>query len=262
MATLPGVFLTTKKNGEISYRSSINFKGKHISLGSFSTEKKASLAYKEAKALCDLPHKTIEDYKKNSVLPFAKWVSLINFRDNNMYCKTPIYILSNYFLYYFGPEDVLKFDVDDLFYYSKHTIQRRGGHLFVAEYGTQFNILTRYGIKNFAVAGRDYRFVNGDCTDFRYRNIEIINKYHGVTHHMERGISTYTVKIHINGDFQVGTYQTEAEAAVAYNKAATLLQKKGVKKNFPKNFVMELNEIEYAALYNKISISPKIRNWK
>lgn len=262
MANLPGVFSAKKKNGTVYYRSSMNFKGKHISLGSYTTEREAYAAYKKAHELCEDKTKTIYDYNYSYILPFDKWVSILNFRDNGIYCKTPIYILSTYFLYYFTPEYALKFDVDDLFYYSKHTIQRRGGHLFVAEYGTQFNILTRYGIKNFAVAGKDYRFVNGDNTDFRYRNIEIINKYHGVTHHMERGISTYTVKIHINGDFQVGTYQTETEAAVAYNKAATLLKEKGVQKNFPKNYVLELNEIEYAALYNKICISPKIRNWK
>ena len=54
---------------------------------------------------------------------------------------------------------------------------RRGGHLFVADYGMQVNIASRYGIKNFAVENRDYRFVNGNDHDFRYANIEILNTY-------------------------------------------------------------------------------------
>ncbi len=261
MEQTPGVFLAKKKNGDVYYRASITCKGKHISLGSYPTQQQAKAAYETATTIYRKNHLTLEDYHADSALTFDKWVTLLNFRDNGMYCKTPIYIYSNYFLYYFGPEDFLKFDVDDLFYYSKHTIQRRGGHLFVAEYGTQFNILSRYGIKNFAVVDRDYRFMNGDPTDFRYRNIEIINKYHGVTKEINRGIISYTAKIHINGDFQVGTYSTEAEAAVAYNKAATLLQENGFSKNFPKNYVLELNETEYAKTYHKIRISKHIRDF-
>ncbi len=259
MSKLPGVFSATKKDGSTYFRASITHNGKHISLGSFNTEQKASQAYKEASYLLssDTP---IEKHDKNSVLSYNKWISLINFRDNKIYCKTPIYIFSNYFHYYFDKDDYLKFDVDDLFYYSKHTIQRRGGHLFVADFGTQYNILSRYGIKNFAVAGKDYRFVNGDTNDYRYANIEVINKYHGVSKQINRGISYYTAKIHINGDYQIGTYQTEAEAAVAYNKAAIYLKEHGFTKNFPMNYVLELNEIEYATIFNRISISKNIRN--
>ena len=262
MGLLPGVFVATKKDGTTYYRSSITYKNKHISLGSYDTAPEASDAYEEAGKLLNTSSITINHHSLKMHLPFEKWVSLINFRDNGIYCKTPIYITTSYFLYYFNKEEHLKFDVDDLFYYSKHKIQRRGGHLFVAEYGMQVNILARYGIKNFAVEGRDYRFVNGDTSDFRYRNIEIINKYHGVFQIQKKGVFTYLVKIHINGDYLVGTYNTEVEAAVAYNKAATLLQEQGVKKNFPKNYVIELNEIEYASLYNKVAISKKIRNYK
>ena len=34
--------------------------------------------------------------------------------------------------YYLSPSHVLKFDPDDLFYYSSHKIMRRGNHYFVA----------------------------------------------------------------------------------------------------------------------------------
>lgn len=48
---LKGVFPATKKDGTIYYRTSINYSGKHISLGSFASEEMAHLAYKEAPRL-------------------------------------------------------------------------------------------------------------------------------------------------------------------------------------------------------------------
>ena len=44
----PGVFSASKKDGTIYFRSSFTYKNKHISLGSFSTEKDAHKAYLEA----------------------------------------------------------------------------------------------------------------------------------------------------------------------------------------------------------------------
>lgn len=196
------------------------------------------------------------------ILPFEKAIVLINFRDNNLYFKTPIYIKHRYFLYYLSPSYVLKFTADDLFYYANHKIMKRGGHLFVADFGMQVNILSRYGIKNFAVAGKDYLFVNGDNTDYRYENIEIINKYNGVSEITERGLSIYKAKIHINGDFIIGKYKTEIEAGIAYNKAVDCLLEKGLVKNFTKNYIVELSEEEYHKIYNEIKISNKILHYK
>ena len=48
MADKTGVYEAYKKDGTKYYRSSINYRNKHISLGSFSTENKAAKAYKEA----------------------------------------------------------------------------------------------------------------------------------------------------------------------------------------------------------------------
>ena len=41
MKRLPGVFQARKKNGDIYFRSSVTFRGKHISLGSFATQEEA-----------------------------------------------------------------------------------------------------------------------------------------------------------------------------------------------------------------------------
>lgn len=261
MPSLPGVFKSVKKNGETYYRASITYKNKHISLGSYPQETKANLAYvNAAELLCDSEH-TIEDYDSSQTLPFDKWVILINFRDNGMYFKNPIYLKKHYFIYYFNRKILLKFDIDDLFYYANHKIMKRGGHLFVSDYGMQLNLLSRYGIKNYAVAGKDYRFSNGDNTDYRYGNIEIINRYYGVTKSYRKGLPIYTSKIHIRGDFIIGRYKTETEAAIAYNKAARLMKEKGLKKVFPENYINDIDEIEYARIYYAIRISKKIRNY-
>jgi len=265
MKRLPGVFQAKKKDGSIYYRASITFHSKHISLGSFPTEAQAGQAYKEAKLLLeDSNILTPDDYPSDSyaVLSFAKWISLLNFKNNGFYIKTPIYLQSNFFSYYLSPTDVLTFDADDLFYYSNHSIMRRGNHLFVAEYGMQTNIHSRYGIKNFARLGIDYRFVNGDTNDFRYSNIEIFNSYHGVTCRNQGTAKIYTAKIHIHGDYVVGTYPTEIEAAVAYNKAADILHKKKCKKKFEKNYIEKLDSKEYHKLYDSISISKKIIDYQ
>ena len=89
-----------------------------------------------------------------------------------------------------------------------------------ADFGMQVNILNRYGIKNYAVPGRDYRFENGDTTDFRRENLIILNRYHGVSYEKEKGL--YLSKIHVRGNYVIGRYTTMEEAAIAYNKAVDI----------------------------------------
>lgn len=259
---LAGVYKTQKKDGTTYYRSSITFSGKHISLGSFQTEQKAHQAYLLADRILHNSSLSLADYSRaeDNPLSFSKWVSLVNFRDNHIYIKTPVYLYQKYFYYYFGPEDYLIFDSDDLFYYSSRTISRRGGHLFVADYGMQVNILSRYGIKNYAVAGRDYQFANGNKRDYRYENIIVINRYHGVCQKIREGKTFYETKIHWNGDFIVGRYDNEIEAAIAYNKAASTLLTKGYIKDYPVNYIEELSNTEYRARYQKVTISSRLKN--
>ncbi|QFJ55753.1 hypothetical protein [Pseudobutyrivibrio xylanivorans] len=252
----PGVYESTRKNGDIYYRGNITYNGKHISIGSFDSEAQCNSAYKEAWEILKDNSITLLSYQNHIYnLPFDKVVTLINFRDNHIYIKNPIYLQKNYFVYYLDASTVLKFDNDDLFYYSSHKIQNRGGHMFVTDYGMQYNILGRYGIKPYSVIGRDYKFANGDCYDFRYSNIIVINKYHGVSKEIKKGKSIYTAKIHLNGDFIVGRYNSEAKAAVAYNKAVDLCKSRGMRKVFPTNFVTEFSPREYADVYTELKIS-------
>lgn len=184
---MKGTFAARKKDGTVYYRASITYRRKHISLGGFDTILKANAAYLEADRILNRERLSINQYRNYSPLPFEKWVILINFRDNGIYFGTPIYARTKFFYYYLSPTDVLKFDIDDLFYYSSRKIMKRDGHLFVADYGMHINILNRYGIRNFAVAGKDYLFLNDDDTDFRHENIAIINRYQGVAEVVYKG---------------------------------------------------------------------------
>lgn len=257
----PGVFTASKKDGTVYYRASITYKKKHISLGSYPTALLAYGAYLEGTSLLTDPALTIESYSVHRVLPFTKWVCLTNYRDNQIYFATPIYMRINYFEYYLSQDFILKFDIDDLFYYSSHKIMMRGRHFFVSDYGMQVNIMNRYGIKNYAVRDRDYRFVNGDDMDFRYENIEIFNVYHGVIRKETKKGIRYVAKIHINGNYTIGTYESDIEAAIAYNKAVDLLKKAGVNKNFSPNYLENLSPSAYADIYSKLHISSKITNY-
>lgn len=256
---IKGVSTAQKKDSSRYYRASITYRNKHISLGSHSSNIKAGLAYEQAKKLLFHSDISVEDYVPASPLPFEKWVVLINFRDHGLYIPTPVYLKNKFFLYYLSPSFCLKFDIDDLFYYSSHKIMKRGRHLFVADYGMQYNILNRYGIMSYAVASKDYFFINGDDTDFRYENIKIVNRYRGVSQITGKKGSLYKVTLHIRSNYVVGTYETEAAAAIAYNKAVDIVKRNGIDRKFTQNYVEGLSPAAYADLYTTLPVSEKIR---
>lgn len=259
----PGVFPAVKKNGEAYFRASLTYRQKHISLGSFPCAPKAHAAYLEGCRLISTAGCAISSYNDASPLPFEKWVCLINFRDNGLYFGNPIYVSKKFFSYYLSPSHVLKFDPDDLFYYSSHKIMCRGNHYFVADYGMQVSIASRYGIKPYAREGKDFRFINGDSTDFRRENLEILNIYHGVTLERQKsGQYLYTVRIHVRGNYLVGRYASEPEAAIAYNKAIDVLKKNGCAKNYTPNYIEGLPPSKYAEIYTALHISPRIAQYR
>ena len=135
MKMLPGVYKSAKKDGSISYRASITFRSKHISLGSFKSEEQAHYAYLDAAEIINNSNIFTPDNYSASLcrmLPFSKWVVLNNFKNNGIYIKTPIYLRKTFFNYYISEHDVLTFDADDLFYYSDHSILR-GAAIFLLQ---------------------------------------------------------------------------------------------------------------------------------
>ncbi len=263
---LPGVYRAEHKDGSEYFRSSITYGNKHISLGSYDNPGDAHLAYTEAQEL--LSASAGESGDDNAIasfdpgvnrLAFDKWVVLCNYRDNGVYIPNPIYVRPRLFYYYFAPHDFFIFSGEDLFYYSAHRIQRRGGHHFVADYGSQINILSRYGIRPHAVAGKDYIFINGNPQDMQYSNIKVINPYHGVR---SDGNGRYSVRIHVKGYLNVGAYDSAIEAAVAYNKAADILLEAGVSRQYSMNYIDGLSPKSYADIYTSAAISDGVINYK
>lgn len=264
---MTGVYEARKKSGEVYYRASLTYKNKHISLGSSSDEAVSHAMYNEASDVINNPdnhwidteHRT-SSYNESMVLPFGKYISLINFRDNNIYIKTPIYMCHKYFLYFLKENEVLQFSTDDLFYYSNHTIMSRGGYYFVNDYGMQTSILSRLGVRNHSVKGKDYIFKNGDIHDYRYENIQVVNRYNGVSQLTKNGRVIYKSRIHINGDYILGEFASETEAAVAYNKAIDMLSGL-INVTYTPNYIEGISSVEYASLYHNIILSRNFRKY-
>lgn len=257
-----GVYTAQKKNGTVYFRSSITYRNKHIALGSFTTPLEAQKAYSEASTLLHDSSLTLYDHRAGQMsLSFDKWVALLNFRDHTIYLTNPIYIRKHYFSYFLDPKTELKFSIDDLFYFASHKIIKRGGHLYVNDYGMQITILNRYGIKNYAVYGKDYELINKDPYDFRYENIRILNSFHGVSCFPKRTENKYQSKLHLKGNYVIGYYKDAITAAIAYNKAIDIVKKNGCTKNFTFNYIEEISPSSYASVYTSIRVSGKIRSY-
>ena len=259
---MEGAYKSQKKDGTIYYRSSITHNGIHISLGSFPNEIDATIAYKEARRIyqdTNITTMNFRDYVKK--LHWEKAICILNHRDHGIYVKTPIYQGKEFVSYFLSPNTILKFDTDDFFYYSQHKIlSRNGGSYYVNDYGSQYRILSRYGIRNYAVEGRDYDFVNGDPHDMRRANIQVYSHYHGVVCLVDSIPMAYEARIHLNGDYRIGCFESEEEAAVAYNKAVDYAKDHGIHKNFPMDFVEELTPREYAYIYRQVKLPKRYRN--
>lgn len=258
MSNLPGVTPSRKKDGTLYYRSSMTIQGKHISLGSFEAAQDANKAYLEACAIIREHQYELSDYNDSFALDFTKFVILMNYRNTKIYFKTPIYLAPDFFYYYLAPDQYLIFDREDLFFYANHKLQTRGGYLFICDYGSQYSILSRYGIKNYAKKGVDYIFVNHNEYDFRYENIKIINEYTGVTQVKLDGKTIYEAIIHIRGNFLIGRFSDEITAAIAYNKAVDILSQKGIRRKYVKNYINTYSSDQYHQIYNTIDIPKHI----
>ncbi|MBR6329506.1 MAG: hypothetical protein IKR68_07640 [Lachnospiraceae bacterium] len=263
---LPGVYTVKRKDNTISYRASLTCSGRHISLGSYPDEDTAHRAYCAAKDLMESKASPGEYSVFEDSLPFDKFISLINLRDNGVYFATPIYLMRRFFHYYLSPDEIMTFDAEDLFYFARHRIQRRGGRLFVSDYGMQVTLSTRYGIRPFSVEGRDHEFLNGDPLDFRYENIRIISPFIGVTPFFKKSETipmtlSYKVRIHVKGYYTVGIFSDEISAAIAYNKAVDHIKLRYSEKNYGQNFIEDLPAKEYAEIYTGLDISAFIKSF-
>ena len=76
----------------------------------------------------------------------------------------------------------------------------------------------------------------------------------------KKGHTLFQAYIHINGNFILGNYSSETEAAIAYNKAVEMLKSKS-NVSYDVNYIDELNPIQYASTYNNTRLSKKFRRY-
>ncbi len=240
------------KNSGTEYQLYYKYKNKRIYLGAYQTFALASSAFLEAEEV--VISKISIDCASHLTLPFHKVVSLINFRDNGVFFKNPIYICGDYFKYYVSKDTVFSFDNNHLFFFSTNKIAIRGNYIYTQDGITQRNILSRFGIPSHSVCGKDYLFKNNNPYDFRKDNLHIVRHYLGVTYVKKNGLPVYVTKIFFNKSIVVGHYSSEVEAAIAYNKAADLLTKH-TQTEYMHNDIPYLTQAEYNALYESVTIS-------
>ena len=86
---------------------------------------------------------------------------------------------------------------------------------------------------------------------------KLLNPYHGVEIVKTAGLDKYKARIHINGNFVIGTYNTIEKAAIAYNKAVDMAHAHGIEKNYPENYIESISGKEYADIYTSVTVSNK-----
>lgn len=157
---------------------------------------------------------------------------------------------------------MLTFDIEDLFYYSGHKIMSRGGYFFVNElrYADQYFSTLRYPQP---LRKRKRLFIPQRWrTRFPLFQCCHCQRYNGVEQIEKNGRILYKTRIHINGNYTIGTYTSENEAAIAYNRAIDLLAEQLPDfKNYTRNYIEGLSHIEYASIYNTVKISRRFRRY-
>lgn len=240
------------------YKTYFLYEDHKLYLGTYPTMEHAEKVVKEAEELMQLPT-GVPQFNHYS-LDYKKIVSLCNLRDNKSYIKNPIYLYPTYFTYYLSKDCILTFDLKDLLYYSTYKIYKRGNYLYTQDAISQQSILSRYGIPNHSVINKDYLFKNNNPYDFRYHNIEIINGYKGVSKKLKGNTEIYVAYIYIKANLIIGHYSSEIEAAIAYNKAIDILSKHDTGKDYTHNIIPFITKSEYDAIYEKLTISPRIEH--
>ena len=238
------------------YKIYFVYEGQKIYLGVYASRKEGQRILDEAEKIMHLPAgiPSFDDYTLN----YKKVVCLCNLRDNKKYIKNPIYIYSKHFHYYLSQDCILIFDLKELFYFSTYKIHKRGSYLYTQDSVSQKSILSRFGILNHSVAGKDYIFKNNNPYDFRHENLEIINTYKGVTKKQRADKISYAASIFLDKNIIIGHYSSELEAAIAYNKAVDLLQEVYPQKQFVSNYIPFLTHEEYDEIYENLVVSPRL----
>lgn len=244
------------KSGTTFYRVYYFYKSKKIYVGLYETVEKAQKAYDYVDFI--LKHDVFVSDYEDGLISFSKFIVFINFRNSGMYISTPIFIYDNYFNYYVSKELFIILDLRDLLFFSTYKIFKRGNYLYTTIGYRQESILNRFGILPNSVLGKDYYFKNDNRYDLRRDNLVVVTHYTGV--HLETKFNkpTYVTRIFTDRYIVVGHYESELLAAIAYNKALNLSISLGFNQHATSNNIPYLTKSEYQALYDRLTISPRI----
>lgn len=244
-------------NGKTHYKIYFVYESNKIYLGTYPSMETAEKALVEAEALMKHPQGPPQ-FELAPTLNYKKIVSLCNLRDYKKYMKNPIYLYATYFHYYLSKNCILVFDSKDLLYFSTYKIYKRGNYLYTQDSISQQNILARFGIPNHSVINKDYFFKNNNPYDFRSENLIVVNSYKGVTKKIKDNSTIYVAYIYIKTNLIIGHYESEIEAAIAYNKAIDLLRQQGLFRDYTYNVIPYITETEYRAIYDRLTLSPRL----
>lgn len=239
------------------YRVYYLYKSRKIYIGLYNNYDQATLAYDFTHHLFNSSF-SIEDFTEDCLIPFEKFITCINYRDTGIYIKTPIYIHKDHFKYYFAYNFYLLFDLKDLLYFSTNKIHKRGEYLYTYIGDHQESILKRFGFSKKMTYLTDYCFVNDNRYDFRRHNIKVINHYTGVFSEVKFNKPTFVTRIFTDKYIVVGHYETEVQAAIAYNRAVDLLKDSPFASKYQKNTFPFLTRHEYEQIYTNLLISKRL----
>lgn len=244
-------------NGKTQYKIYFVYESNKIYLGTYPSMETAEKALAEAEFLMKQPQGPPE-FEFAPTLNYKKIVSLCNLRDHKKYMKNSIYLYATYFHYYLSKNCILVFDSKDLLYFSTYKIYKRGNYLYTQDSISQQNMLLRFGIPNHSVLHKDYFFKNGNPYDFRAENLVVINSYKGVRQKVRNDKTIYIAYIYLKSNLIIGHYDSEIEAAIAYNKAIDVLHQQKRLHDYTYNIIPYLTNVEYQAIYDHIILTPRL----
>jgi hypothetical protein len=255
---MPYIYPITKNN-QITYRVYYPYYKKKIYLGLYKDLASATHAYDYVDQIMH-SQKNLATCVQTSkaFISFHKLIILLNYRDTKLYFNKPIYLDGYFFSYYLDENTKLIFDKEDLFFFSTHTLGKRGGYLYVENGISQTSLLSRFGIPNYSKVGKDYFFKNENPLDFRRENLIVNNTFIGVSKEIKYKKEVYVARITLKNTLIIGYYETATQAAIAYNKAAMLLMDKNPKKQYTLNTLDYLTASEYSQIYESVAVSPRL----
>ena len=77
----------------------------------------------------------------------------------------------------------------------------------------------------------------------------------------KNGRILYKAVIHVRSNYVIGYFETDIEAAIAYNKAVDCLNMQKIRRRYETNYIDTLSASAYADIYSGITLPDTILNF-